>query len=221
VAGAGVTRRVAFSLTALVLIGATAFAISRPTGATGRPLRGSLEFVPATIHDWRSGGAPPSDALPEDTRAPHRLVRTYQKGALPIWVSVGYYPLQDTTKRPPARELLFPRSGWTHLSEQSVALPVAADDRSSELNANLVLMTTGGRRLTILYWYQIGQRAVGSDHWYRAAVVYNRLVHGRADGALIRVASPVPDGMSVDAVLGQQTQFLRVFLPEILRRLPE
>jgi len=216
-----VTRRIAFSLIALALIGATAFAVGRPAGATGTPLREPLEFVPTAIQGWRPGEAPPSDALPEDTQAMHRLARTYQSGALPIWVSVGYYPFQDTMKRPPARQLLFPRKGWTHLSERTVALPIAVDDRSSQLPANLVEMTTGGHRLTILYWYQIGQRAVGSDHWYRAAVAYNRIVRGRADGALIRVASPVPDGMSVDAVVEQQTRFLRVFLPEVLRRLPE
>ena len=32
--------------------------------------------------------------------------------------------------------------------------------------------------------------AVASDHWYRARLLYNRLVHGRTDGALVRIASP-------------------------------
>ena len=44
----------------------------------------------------------------------------------------------------------------------------------------------------ILYWYQLHGGTIGSDHLYRARLMWNRIVHRRADGALIRVASAAP-----------------------------
>jgi EpsI family protein len=218
-----VTRRTGFSLTAVALIGITAIVIGLPSGAdpTPTPLRGPLDLVPSALQGWRPGPSPPPDMFRDDAVATYRLRRTYNNGALPIWVSVGYYPLQVAMKRPRARDLLFPGHGWTTLSERSVTLPVRVGAGDGLLSANLVTMTTGGQPLAIVYWYQVGPRAVTGDHWYRALVIYNRLVHGRADGALIRIASPVPSGMPVEAVLERHADFLRVFLPELMPKLPD
>ena len=82
-------------------------------------------------------------------------------------------------------------------------------------------MEADGRSVAILYWYQIGRHSIGSDHGYRARLLFNRLVLGRGDGALIRVASPVPSTQDVTRVVARQMEFVRVFYPELLRSLPE
>jgi EpsI family protein len=98
-------------------------------------------------------------------------------------------------------------------------LPVAGAP-GGRLNANLVLIEEGGRRYAIAYWYQIGQAPLASDHWYRVRLLYNRIVHGRTDGALIRMASPVASGEDPAVVVARYARFLGVFYPELLRRLP-
>lgn len=213
-------RLVVSSVAALVLLVAAAILLYQPVEPPSPvPLRGSLELLPASFVGWAAAALPSADALPHDASAPHHLLRSYANGVLPIWVSVAYYGAQRAGSRPPARDLLFPRQGWTELSEREVTLPVDAGDHQ-RIPANLVLMTTARQRLAILYWYQVGQRAVASDHWYRALVVYNRLVHGRTDGALVRLVSPIPEGISTEAVVDKQALFLRAFYPELLQRLP-
>jgi hypothetical protein len=71
----------------------------------------------------------------------------------------------------------------------------------------------------VLYWYQAASRSVASDHVYRAWLVYNRLVHHRSDGALVRLIMPVGergDMAPQEALL----QFAYVFQPALARTLP-
>lgn len=55
------------------------------------------------------------------------------------------------------------------------------------------------------------------DHWYRLLLFYNRVVRRRAEGALVRIASPIPEGVTPAAVLATQTAFLEAFYPDLLR----
>jgi EpsI family protein len=98
---------------------------------------------------------------------------------------------------------------------------VPLPDRRDSIDANLLLMRVAGRRVASLYWYEVQGMRVPSDHWYRALLVYSRLVRGRTDGALMRVASPVTDGVDPASVVAKQASFLRDFYPEVTRRLPQ
>jgi len=75
-------------------------------------------------------------------------------------------------------------------------------------------------KVAVVYWYQIGQTSLASDHWYRAQLLYNGLVHGRTDGALVRLASLVAKDEDTAAVLARHSEFLREFYPLLLRSLP-
>jgi hypothetical protein len=61
---------------------------------------------------------------------------------------------------------------------------------------------------------------VADDHWYRALLLWRRLVHRRADGALVRIAFPAPDGTTIDAALDARVDLLRHLSAEIEDRLP-
>jgi EpsI family protein len=212
-------REIIFSLIALALLAAAGVAVALPVGLAEVPLRASLETVPDILPGWAAGSDAPAGVLPPDTRAPNRLVRGYASPAGPVWVMVEYFPSQDETRRAAAREFVFPGAGWSQIAEREVTVSVpAADGRG--LEANLVVVEAGGRRYAIAYWYQIGPSAVASDHWYRARLLYNRLVRGRSDGALVRMASPLASGEDSGAALDRQAEFLRVFYPALLRSLP-
>jgi EpsI family protein len=212
-------REVLFSLVALALLAATGVVVAVPLGLAEVPLRAPLETIPEVLPGWSPTDGVPADVLPPDNRAPNRLVRGYASPAGPVWVMVEYFPSQDEARRAAAREFVFPGVGWSQIAEREVAIPVpAAAGRG--LEANLVEVEAGGRRYVIGYWYQIGPSAVASDHWYRARLLYNRLVRGRSDGALVRIASPLRSGEDSGAALARQTEFLRVFYPALLRSLP-
>jgi EpsI family protein len=148
-----------------------------------------------------------------------QLARTYQNGSSTVWVVVGYYPDQTADSRPPAQRLVYPARGWTGIETRPLSVPLPGPD-DSRVSATQVLMRNRDLRLAVLYWYQLGSRNVAGDHWYRLRLLYNRLVHNRADVALVRIASPVPPGIDDDTVTAAQKTFVQLFYPELVRRLP-
>jgi EpsI family protein len=135
------------------------------------------------------------------------------------WFAVGFYPNQTEGRRPATRSLVFPSSGWTDLSEETVSLPMAGPNGRA-LAANLVMVRRGDRRVAILYWYQLAGATIESDHFYRAQLLWNRLVHRRADGSLVRVAIPVPVAVDPSALIADHAELIRAFVPELSRILP-
>ena len=213
------TREAMFLTLTLLLIGAAGGLLLLPNPVEPVPLVAPFERFPSTLDGWSGSEGVPTNALPPDPRAVHTLAMTYRRGDQEVWASVGYYPVQAEGQRPPARQLLFPGGGWSELSEQTVQIALDTGGAST-LPANLILMRTSSGRRAVLYWYQVRSRSIASDHWYRAALLYNRAVHGRADGALIRVAAAMPDATDPSAVLATQMRFVRAFHPELLRSLP-
>ena len=210
-------RGVRFSLITLGLLVATGIAVAMPVRVAETPLRVSFEAISAPP-GWTAAGEAPETILRPDGRAPVRLARGYTKGPETEWVLIEYFPIQDETRRAAAREFVFPAQGWTQMTEREVSLPIGAGDAG--VPANLVLIEINKQRYAVLYWYQIGGIATISDHGYRARLLYNQLVRGRSDGALIRIASPLRAGEDGRAALIRQTEFLRLLYPALLGSLP-
>jgi EpsI family protein len=215
-----VRRRARFFLLAVGLIGAAAAManVAREPGQSSPSI--ALGRIPTVLPGWSSTDRVPAEVMPPDPSAETELVRAYQNGTQTVWVSVGYYTRQTQGRRPAARRLLFPGSGWTNLSEGSTRI-VLDGPPAGAIPATQVVVEVDGRSVAILYWYQIGRHSIGSDHGYRALLLFNRLVRGRGDGALIRVASPVPSTQDVTPVIARQMEFVRLFYPELLRALQE
>ena len=205
---------VPFSI-AMALLLTTAGLVAFPQDTRAVALRAPLESVPTAVQEWTVSPAVPPEALPADPRAGEQLHRTYVRGRETVWVSVGYYPRQVGRDRPTAQQLLYPGSGWADLTVDPVRLPLDGD---AALTANF-LMRTGGQPVGILYWYEIQGRSIASDHWYRALLLYNRVVHGRADGALVRIAAPATSETRA-AALATLGDFVRAFHPQVVRSLP-
>ena len=213
------TRHARFFLVAMALLAAAGAALALPRDAREVRLAVPLEAIPTVLGPWRPAEAPPEDLLPADPRAAESLLRGYTNGAVTSWVAVGFYPKQTEDRRPATGSLVFPGSGWTDLSEEAVRIPLGGPGGGT-MSANLVLVRRGERRVAILYWYQLQGSSIDSDHLYRAALLWSRVVRRRADGALIRVATPVPAGGSSATVVAEQAEFLRAFLPALWRSLP-
>jgi EpsI family protein len=212
-----VTRQRCFVLVTVALFALTGAALLLPRTAHDMALALPLEAIPTTVGPWRPAPPPPDEILPRDSRANDSLARGYTDGARTTWTAIGYYPNQTETRRPATGTLVYPSSGWTDLSSEAVSIPLPG---APALPATLIVVRRGDQRVVILYWYQLPGGTIGSDHLYRARLMWNRIVHRRADGALIRVASPLPAGGSPAQVIGQQAEFLRAFLPELSRSLP-
>jgi EpsI family protein len=210
------SRLSTFALVAILLLAAAGALASVPY-EPGKAHAPALSSIPMTLQAWTGTDGIPSGALTADPGAAGHLARTYQKGSAVVWVALDYYVDQTESNRPVVLQLLYPGRGWSTLSERSLAIPLR-DGRPKMLPANFVSMRTEHQRLATLYWYQIGAHATASDHWYRASLLYHRLVSRRADGALVRVTAPVPD-RDGESVVDDLTQFVQAFQPALVRAL--
>jgi EpsI family protein len=213
-----VTRSAGFFALTVGVLAVTGALLIVPSPAREVPLPAPLDALPASFDGW-VGADVPTSPLPVDPQGAAHLRRAYRDGAQTVWVAVSYYPHQSEGYRPPAVELLYPNRGWNWLSEETVRIPLGTVPARS-IRANLVVINQRGDYLVTLYWYQVQTHSIASDHWYRVVLLYNRLVHQRAEGAFVRVAALVTDGAAVGAVVDQEKRFVQAFYPELLRSLP-
>jgi EpsI family protein len=202
------------------LVALAAISTLMPARVEPLPLVAPLGAIPERLAAWTTSQAPiPDCAVPAEHGAADELVRTYRDDEHTVWVSVLYYSVQGRGLRPRAPELLMAGRGSIESSATSLDVPIG-DAGGASIPATLVVTRTAACRIAMLYWYQLGTRAVASDHGYRAVLLYNRVVHQRADGALVRIASPLLESSSVASVVDAQKRFINAFYAELVRTLP-
>jgi EpsI family protein len=202
------------SAAATLLVLATGALLARPDAPVADPPAALARWREA-LPGWRPTADPPASVLAADQRAAASLVRGYLNGTATVWLALDYYPDQQPNARPAARHLVFAGRGWTEFRERPYAVPLR-EPAGATLPATLVEMRQDAERYALLYWYQAGTRSTASDHGYRLLALYNRLVHGRREGALVRVAVRVGEGGLAEA-LAKQVEFVNAFYPELLR----
>ena len=201
---------------ALGLVGAAGAVVAVPRPAE-IVRRAYPEALPPILGAWRAiADEPPAD-IGGDANAAAQLRRTYASGDRRVWVSVLYYARQAGRERMPAGELLYPHLGWT---EQSIRLDGLPVDGGAKVSANLLVTRFDHQRYAVVYWYQVGSSTIASDHFYRALVMYNRIVHQRSDAALVRAIMPADGEGGMAAARDQISQFVRVFQPALAGTLP-
>jgi EpsI family protein len=203
------------STTALGLIAAAGILVAALGQRPALPPQPNLGLVPLVIAGWTGRDVPSAGPLAPDRQAVRHLVRTYERDHGITWLAVDYYGDQVEGQRAVARHLVFPPHGINEVVERTARLSAGTG-----ITANLVTMRRGADRFAILYWYQLPGRAIASDHWYRAHLLWRRLLHGRADGALVRIAFPLPAGTPVQAALETRADLLRQLPGEVTGRLP-
>jgi EpsI family protein len=212
------SRHFVFSAIALALFGLAGLLLFTGSEATERRLAFSLDSIPTRAGEWTAAGVPPIEVFRPDPGA-EVLFRAYRRRTSTIWLAVGYYPSQDETRRAVAGELVLPGRGWNEGTEHAVTIPTPGLG-TGKVAASRVFLRSDQSQIAVLYWYQLPGRTTRNDHEYRARLLYNRLVHHRADAALVRVGAPVLDERDLSEVASDQIDFIQAFYGQLLAILP-
>ncbi len=116
------------------------------------------------------------------------LQRTFTDSAPdPIWLYLGYYGTERGGHTPHTPDACYPAAGWTIDESRRRALAVG-----DGLSVNEIQVERGGNRRLVHYWYRshrstgiLGGPGQALDH------LVGRLLDGRADGAFVRVSTPI------------------------------
>ena len=126
-------------------------------------------------------------------QADYNLQRLYG-GVAPrdlVWLYIGYYGTQRGGQPEHTPSECYPSAGWAIESDRTVTL-----DEERGLAANEYIVARESERRLVYFWYRshrstgmLGSLGMGFDR------LRGRLSTGRADGALVRVSTPVSPGL--------------------------
>lgn len=155
-----------------------------------------LASLPRDLGPWRSADLPLDSAVESILRADFNIQRVYSArvGDPPVWVYIGYYGTDRGGRPEHTPRGCYTGAGWDIASSRVLDLEVG-DGTERRVNEYRVERATDQQRL-VHFWYRSVRRTSmvgGLDQ--KLDLALGLLRDGRADGALVRVSTPLePDG---------------------------
>jgi len=147
-----------------------------------------LAELPDRIGPWRSTDVALGGAVENVLRADFNLQRAYVSPTREIlWLYVGYYGTQRGGRPEHTPRFCYTGAGWGIASSQTLEIDPAGD-----LRVNEYVVEQDGQRRLVQFWYRSHRRTGilgGLDQ--NIDRMMGRLLDGRADGALIRISTPI------------------------------
>jgi len=131
-------------------------------------------------------------------------------------VLVAWFNSQTKGDRQPhSPRVCLPGAGWLPESTGTVSIETPA----GQLAATQYIVSKGGFRSAVLYWYQTPRRTIAGEWEAKSWILVDALRDHRTDVALVRIVVPSFNGqdrVATDAA----ADFARVVYPELRKELP-
>lgn len=156
----------------------------------------SIQRISMQLASWRGEDVPLDEGVERMLRADAHVQRSYRnaRGEL-VWLYVGYYGTERGGRPEHTPWVCYPSAGWLILASEERALPSLAREDESARVVELVVERHRERRL-VQFWYRTTRSpAIASERSLTLDHVLGRLSpSGRADGALVRLSTPIGEG---------------------------
>jgi len=174
-----------------------------------------LATLPTQIDLYRSHDVPLASTVESVLRADFNLQRSYRRGSSVVWLYIGYYGTTRGGRPEHTPRGCYTGAGWGIASARKIQ--VAPE---GELSVNEYLVEREGERRLVHFWFRSNRRTGMLGGWdQNVDRLVGRLWSGRADGALIRLSTPLPDDNVVSA-RGRLMAFASHLDPLIAERWP-
>lgn len=189
------SRTLAF-VTVAILLTVTIVLARRPPEAS--PARASLSSLPTQLGDWKGADLQIDQQTLDVLGNGEFLSRGYIQGPNEPYIEVfiAYFASQKAGDTIHSPSHCLPGAGWIPTQRIVVQLP---KPDGSTFPANRYVVTKGGERQLVLYWYQAHGREVASEYLSKYYLVADAIRMNRSDGSLVRVMTPMYRGESADA----------------------
>ena len=211
-------NRYARTLTAVLLAQAALFysASRGEKTPTSRP----LEQLPERIEQWRLAQRGVIEKeVAEVLRADDVFTAVYAspRAASAVNLFVAYFKTQRSGQAPHSPKNCLPGAGWTPTASGDLQLSIA--DQPQPITINRYVVSRGGEKGVVLYWYQSRGRVVASEYAAKFWLVADSIRYHRSDTALVRVWAPVV-GNDEQAATQAGAQFVQSVFPVLREFLP-
>ena len=175
------------------------------------PPRLSLETFPHQLNDWTGVDKEIDKDTLQVLGHGEFLSRDYsdpQKQTIDLFVA--YFPSQRSNETPHSPQHCLPGAGFIPLENNRVMLSMPGHE---PFPANRYIISKGGQRTIVMYWFWAHDRGVASEYWAKYYLVADSIKLHRSDGSMIRVASTMLPGESADAAEQRLLPFINLVLP--------
>ncbi|HEY1220537.1 MAG: exosortase C-terminal domain/associated protein EpsI [Bryobacteraceae bacterium] len=181
------------------------------------PSAPDLSAFPRQIGRWsQSSEIPIEPEVQAQLRADRLLDRVYSGPGSQAELFVAWFNSQSKGNRQPhSPRVCLPGAGWLPESSGTVRLDTAA----GQLAATRYLVSKGGFRSAVLYWYQTPRRTIAGEWEAKSWILVDALRDRRTDVALVRIVVPSFNGQDQVAT-DAANEFARSAYPALRKELP-
>jgi exosortase D (VPLPA-CTERM-specific) len=179
------------------------------------PARPGLATLPLALAGWQ--GTPQSlDPRTERTLgATDYLLADYGNGRgdhVNFWVAYYEEQIRNTAIHSP-KECL-PGAGWEYVDLSVVDAPIDPGV-GAPFQLNRGLIAKGSEQMVMYYWLDMRGRKLTNEIWMKMTNLYDSIVEGRSDGALVRLITQVEVGETVADAERRLASFLNSMYPHL------
>jgi EpsI family protein len=145
----------------------------------------------------------------------------YRFGAgQPVNLYAAYYRSQRKGQSAHSPQSCLPGGGWEISSFKTMDFP-ASSGMDQAMRVNRALIQKDSQRQVVMYWFKQRERILTNEYLVKFYLLWDALLRGRTDGALLRVASFVGPGETEDVVDQRLLLFVSTIEPELKRFVPD
>jgi len=199
----------------VVLLATGGFAWSLQLQPTLEIDASALTTLPARIEVYEGHDIPLESTVESVLRADFNLQRAYYGAGSLVWLYVGYYGTTRGGRPEHTPRGCYTGAGWGIESARTLRVVP-----NGELRVNEYLVERNGERRLVHFWYRSAQRTGMLGGWDQNVDRFvGRLADGRADGALVRISTPLSGSDEISA-RGRLLGFASVLDPLLAERWP-
>jgi EpsI family protein len=181
-----------------------------------------LTALPRQIGRWtQSAEFSIEPEVQAQLRADRLLERSYysENAGAPVSQAelfIAWFNSQSKGDRQPhSPRVCLPGAGWLPESTGTVRI----DTPAGELDATRYVVSKGGFRSAVLYWYQTPHHAIAGEWEAKSWILIDALRYRRTDVALVRIVVPSLPGQS-QAATDTAAGFARAVYPLLRKAMP-
>lgn len=199
-----------------VLLALTALGVNLRTdgaaSATGKaPLRGGFRQAGG----WRCvSEIPMEQKVAEALLLDDFLFQSYQRDKAVVNLYVGYYHSAKKVGAAHDPLVCFQGQGWSIGQRESGTYRLASRPELSISYSSMVAERKGDKEL-IVYWFQVNDKAKGSTHSQKLAMLLDKISGRGEENAFVRLSAPL-GAETPDAARSRIFQFVDDFYPQFL-----